>query len=116
MTDNLTDRIAQVISRHHGTYHGDDFEDWYTCRCDLDRERFDDVEDYDRHLAAAIVDELGLRRIVDYCEQQAIVGWRDVGTADEAMGRNIVAEAVLSILEGVRNRHMTDLTEWTADE
>lgn len=58
---DLTDRIAQVISRHHGTYCGDDFDDWYTCRCDLDRERFD-VEDYDRHLAAAIVAELELRR------------------------------------------------------
>ena len=51
-------------------------------------------------MADAVIRELGWERIVAYCEQQAAVGWRDVGTADEAMGRNIVAETVLTILEG----------------
>ena len=51
-------------------------------------------------LADAVIAELGLSRIVGYCEQQTAVGWRDVGTADDALGRNIVAESVLVILEG----------------
>ena len=58
------------------------------------------IPDWAYTLADAVIAELSLRHVIDYCERQAGVGWRDVGTADEAMGRNIVAETVLTILEG----------------
>lgn len=81
MTDNLRDKIAAAIS-------------------DAGNKPDADV----LSMADAVIAELSLRHVIDYCERQAVVGWRDVGTADEAMGRNIVAESVLDILVPLRHR------------
>lgn len=86
---NLRDRIAKAIYGNPPVW---------------DQFPWDELTDLSRqvHLeqADAVIAVLGWNQIVDYCEEQAAVGWRDVGTADEAMGRNIVAETVLTILEG----------------
>lgn len=95
MSDNLRYRIAAVLREH--------VEDQLTnydagrneCGCGNQG-----LSGYVEHVADAVIAELSLRHVIDYCERQAGVGWRDVGTADEAMGRNIVAETVLTILEG----------------
>lgn len=89
MSDNLRARIAAVAQ--HCREHKPEHE----CVCSMP------PTDWDYELADAVIRELSLRHVIDYCERQAVVGWRDVGTADEAMGRNIVAESVLNILEGV---------------
>ena len=96
MTDPLRERIVQSQAEH---VEGQ-LTNYDTGReeCGCGRQ---DSATYREHLADAVIAKLSLRHVIDYCERQAGVGWRDVGTADEAMGRNIVAETVLTILEGV---------------
>lgn len=84
MTDTIRTRIANAA----GDFLSDNFHAYLE-------------QDVALELADAVIAELGLEHVIDYCERQAGVGWRDVGTADEAMGRNTVAESVLNILEGV---------------
>ena len=84
----LRDRIAAVLERHCG---GEN--DWPVGT----------ITGKPHEMAEVAMRELGLQRVVGYCEEQAAVGWRDTGTADEAFGRNIVAETVLTILEGQAN-------------
>lgn len=93
--DNLRTRIAAVQSQHRS--YGNDCECGWVDETGL----YKQFTGHEQHVADAVIAELGLKRIVDYCEQQAAVGWRDVGTGttDEALGRNLVAETVLTILE-----------------
>ena len=84
MSDNLRDRIKEEVLDGILSMFSED----------------DSVEMAAGYITDAVIRELGWQRIVDYCTEQAAIGWRDVGTADEAMGRNIVAEVVLTILEG----------------
>ena len=51
-------------------------------------------------VADRLVRQLGWGRIADFCETQAALSWRDGMTADEAHGRNVVAEEVLAVLDG----------------
>lgn len=60
MTDNLRDRIAAAILR--------------------DRIGRTELHTYQAHLLAyAVIAELSLRHVIDYCERQAVVGWLDDG-------------------------------------
>ena len=95
MSDNLRTRIAAVLSEHVEDQLTNYDAERNECGCGHQGDAT-----YRDHLADAVIRELGWQRIVDYCTEQAAIGWRDVGTADEAMGRNIVAEVVLTILEG----------------
>ena len=97
MSDSLRDRILREMVKHSGGWIDNGQVDAH-CMCGY-RGRLG--EHHFKHVADAVIAELSLRHVIDYCERQAVVGWRDVGTADEAMGRNTVAELVLNILEGV---------------